>query len=181
MKKVFATVFIFAFLCSNAAAGGKSSLEIYGDYMNVVIPLSAAVYSAVIGDWQGELQLAQSYAATIATTSILKSTVNAERPSGGNRSFPSGHASSAFAGSAYWQMRYGWVFGAPMYAAATVVAYSRVYSEAHYWRDVAASAVIGIGFNYLFASQYGNDDKSEWRMSFVPTPKGVNFNFSIRF
>ena len=180
-KEIFLILFMFTLLCGNAAAGEKSRLEVYGDYAHIAIPLSAGIYSAVIGDWHGELQLAKSCAATLVTTGGLKYAVGAERPSGGEYSFPSGHTSLAFTGAAYWQMRYGWALGVPMYAAATLVGYSRVDAEAHYWRDVIAGAAIGIGFNYLFTSRYGNDDKSKQRMSLIPTHKGVNFNFSMQF
>ena len=170
------------FLCSNATAGERYDLdEFFSDIMHIAIPLSAAVYSASIGDWQGELQLTYSYAMTIGTTLLLKRAVDAKRPNGGRYSFPSGHTSSAFAGAAYWQMRYGWEFGVPMYAAAALVAYQRVDIKAHYWRDIIAGATIGIGFNYLFTRRYGDDDKSEQRMSLIPTHKGVYFNFSMRF
>ena len=185
MKKILATVFIFALLCGDASADmlgtlrGKYDLDIAcGDFLSVAIPLSAAIYSAAIGDWEGELQLAQSCAATIALTQGLKYAVNAERPNGGRRSFPSGHSSSAFMGAAYWQMRYGWEFGVPMYAAAALVCYTRVDAEAHYWRDVIAGAAIGIGFNYLFTSRFEND---KMQMSLIPMRNGASLNFSIRF
>ena len=183
MKKILITVFMSAFLCGNAAAGEKYDRDDYfSEIMNIAIPLSAAIYSASIGDWEGELQLAKSYATAIGTTTLLKRAVNAERPNGGRYSFPSGHTSSAFAGAAYWQMRYGWEVGVPMYAMASLVAYQRVDIKAHYWRDVAAGAVIGIGFNYLFTNQY-ESDKSV-RISLAPTPRGgmflnlrYNFNY----
>ena len=80
----------------------------------------------------------------------------------------------AGAGAAYWQMRYGWEIGIPMYAAAALVGYSRIDAKKHYWWDVAAGAGIGIGFNYLFTSRYV-------RATAIPTPGGAYLNFGAQF
>jgi len=183
MKKAIAGVCCASlWLLCTPFAYGKSGLTVYGDYMQVGIPLSAAIYSAVIRDWTGEIQLAKSTAATIATTQILKYTVREGRPNQpageSGESFPSGHTSAAFAGAAYWQMRYGWAIGAPMYAAASLVGYSRVNAKEHYWHDVIAGAVIGIGFNLLFTSRY-HDDRAQ--LSVTPVPGGACLNFGFEF
>ena len=88
-----------------------------------------------------------------AVTSGLKFVVNRERPDGEeydrlNSSFPSGHATGAFAvasvvGSKYSSMRI------PVYLLASTVALSRVYLGRHYPSDVLAGAGIGLCAGWL--------------------------------
>ncbi len=101
------------------------------------------------------LQLAEAYGSTMALVNILKPTVNRTRPNGGHYSFPTGHSASAFAGGAFLQMRYGWAYGAPAYALATYVAWSRVHAKQHYTTDVLAGGAIGIAANLVFTRRYG--------------------------
>ncbi|MDR0319652.1 MAG: phosphatase PAP2 family protein [Rickettsiales bacterium] len=155
----------------------------FGDWLQVFIPLSALGYSTYIGDWKGNGQLALSFGSTWAATEILKYTVDEERPgqtedAKHGRSFPSGHTSAAFAGAGYWQMRYGWEVGAPMYALASFVGYSRVATKMHNWADVFAGAAIGIGFNMLFTSRYNSKDTT---VSLSPTPNGAYLRFNTTF
>ena len=162
---------------------GKSGLEISGDYLQLAIPLSAAIYSAIISDWQGMGQMAKSYVSTFAATEILKRTVREDRPTSETKnrsgdSFPSGHTSNAFAGAGYWQMRYGWWVGAPMYAAASLVAYSRVDAHAHYWWDVVAGAAIGIGFNMYFTERYNSGTTN---LAVTPMPGGAYLSVGAKF
>lgn len=153
-----------------------------GDWVQVLIPLSALAYSTYIGDWQGDKQLAYSVGSSWATTEILKNTIREERPyepeDTTGKSFPSGHTSFAFSGAAYWQRRYGWEIGAPMYLGALFVGYSRVRVKMHNWTDVAAGAALGIGFNYLFTSRYEETGTS---VAIEPTDGGAYLHFSTRF
>ena len=66
------------------------------------------------------------------------------------RSFPSGHATTAFAAAAavtdettLWWPRSTWVIGPVMYGGATLVAVSRMYHNRHWASDVAVGALIG--------------------------------------
>ena len=154
-----------------AGASGKSrhrplthyeqDSETAGDITQLAIPLSGLIYSSIIEDWEGAKQLAFSYTSTAAATQALKYTIREERPNqpegAKGTSFPSGHTSSAFAGAAYWQTRYGWEIGAPMYGAAAFVGYSRVRARKHNWSDVIAGAALGIGVNYVFVTEYAKD------------------------
>jgi membrane-associated phospholipid phosphatase len=156
-------------------------IERIGDFGQLAIPIFAAIYSAVIGDWEGEKQLAYSVGSTFATTEILKNTVREERPfqDEGEKgtTFPSGHTSFAFSGAGYWQRRYGWEIGIPMYAAASFVGYSRVRSHWHNWADVSTAAAIGIGFNYIFTTRYSGDTQ----ISVAPTDGGAYLSASTKF
>ncbi|MFA9459527.1 phosphatase PAP2 family protein [Thiohalorhabdus sp. Cl-TMA] len=81
----------------------------------------------------------------------LKYAIDEKRPdSEARNSFPSGHTAAAFSGASFIQRRYGWTLGAPAYALATFVGYSRVHAGAHYVHDTLAGAAIAVGFTYLF-------------------------------
>jgi membrane-associated phospholipid phosphatase len=84
-----------------------------------------------------------------AVTYGLKYSVEERRPDGsGNDSFPSGHSSISFAAAEFTRRQYGWAWGAPAYAAASFVGWSRVHTQDHWAHDVAIGAAIGILSNY---------------------------------
>jgi membrane-associated phospholipid phosphatase len=84
-----------------------------------------------------------------AVTYGLKYSVEERRPDGsGNDSFPSGHTSISFAAAEFTRRQYGWAWGAPAYAAASFVGWSRVHTQDHWSHDVAVGAAIGILSNY---------------------------------
>jgi len=90
-----------------------------------------------------------SIAATIgaeAITFALKGLINRPRPTGThgrwNSSFPSGHATSAYAMASVWGAAYPSA-KLPLYLIAALIAYSRVYNGRHYPMDVLAGAGIG--------------------------------------
>lgn len=83
-----------------------------------------------------------------AVTYGLKYAVDEERPNGEAGSFPSGHSAVTFAGAEFIRKQYGWGWGAPAYAAAGFVGWSRVATDDHWWHDVAAGAAIGVLSNY---------------------------------
>jgi hypothetical protein len=156
----------------------SSNFETYGDIGQFLIPAFAAGYSWYNEDYEGLEQFGYSLLSTTAVVSTLKYTVDATRPNGGSRSFPSGHTAWAFSGASYLQMRYGWSYGLPAYIAAGAVGWSRVYSDNHYWRDVIAGAAIATGFSYLFTSPIAS------KLAFYPTYMGkdaVGAGFSINF
>jgi hypothetical protein len=79
-----------------------------------------------------------------AYTSVVKVAVGRERPNGEDtKSFPSGHASNAFALAAVVERHYGWKGGVPAYALASAVAVSRLQRNKHYLSDVMAGATLG--------------------------------------
>lgn len=88
-----------------------------------------------------------SVAGATLTCALLKFAVNRERPCGStnriNSSFPSGHATGAFAFSYVVGKRYPKV-SIPLYLISSTVAISRVYNEKHYFSDVIAGAILGI-------------------------------------
>jgi membrane-associated phospholipid phosphatase len=89
--------------------------------------------------------IVSSVIASKAITPALKELTGRERPNGGDASFPSNHATQAFAVASviaghYPEKRWvGWL----AYGLANGVAFSRVYHDAHYTSDVLAGAAIG--------------------------------------
>ncbi len=142
------------------------------------VPVFAGVLSLVKDDQEGVRQLLYTYGATMGTTLVLKNTIDAERPNGEPESFPSGHAASAFAGAAYLQRRYGWKYGMPAYAVGTFVGYSRVENDRHYWRDVAASALLSTLAAHLLAEP---EDKQVISVIADPAAREYGLRVSYRF
>jgi undecaprenyl-diphosphatase len=80
-------------------------------------------------------------------TELLKGAVNRQRPDGNtsgrwDSSFPSGHATGAFAAALITAERYH-KLAIPAYLGATVVGLSRIYLGRHYPSDVVTGAAIG--------------------------------------
>lgn len=77
-------------------------------------------------------------------TQGIKFAVQRQRPDGTNYSFPSGHASTAFATATVLSRYYGPKVGIPAYAMAAFVSANRLTENRHYLSDVAFGATIGI-------------------------------------
>jgi len=133
-----------------AGEARADAVEHAGDVGAILLPVGSATGALVAKDHKGLAQLAESYASAMAVVYVLKPLVDRTRPDGGHQSFPSGHATSAFAGAAFLQRRYGWALGGPAYVVASFVAYSRVESDRHYTSDVLAGAAIGVATNLVF-------------------------------
>ncbi len=166
MKKVLLVFLTFIF-CSQSSAqrtddGGHEdwefALEYSGDFFQFALPAAAITLTLVERDKEGTKKVLLSYATTIALTLAMKDLVGKERPEGRGSfdSFPSGHTSSAFAGAAFIQIRYGWKYGWPAYLMASITGVSRVEGPDGYhdfW-DVLGGAAVGIGTVYLFTKPY---------------------------
>jgi membrane-associated phospholipid phosphatase len=95
-------------------------------------------------------------------TAGLKATINRQRPylkypdlitgksNSTGHSFPSGHASGAFAVATSLSLSFPkWYVIAPSFAYAGAVGYSRMYLGVHYPSDVFAGALVGAGSSFL--------------------------------
>ncbi len=77
------------------------------------------------------------------------------RPGSSNDSFPSGHATEAFAVASVIAMRSkGWVLPTISYTAATLVAFDRVNDRVHFPSDVAAGAILGTAVGRFLVARH---------------------------
>ena len=111
----------------------------------------------------------------------LATIVHRERPNGANDlSFPSGHASSAFATAGSLAYAYGWKVGVPAYLAATTISLSRVNENVHWMSDVVAGAALGIYWAHAsYSSSTEKVSKARWMP--IPFDNGLMINYSLPF
>jgi len=107
------------------------------------MPAAVVAYELWRGDDEGLWQFGKSWAVTLGATEVLKRTTHVERPDGSDdMSFPSGHASNAFAAATYMHRRHGIAQAWPWYVAATYVGWTRVQADRHRWADIVGSAAV---------------------------------------
>lgn len=182
MKIQFSGYFyILLFLVNPYFSFGQKTLqEKSGDVLAAALPTAALATTFIFknGD-KGTVQFAGAMATSLAVTFGLKYLIDKPRPNGERYSFPSGHTSSAFTGAAFLQRRFGWKVGAPAYAVASYVGYTRIQARKHDIYDVVAGAAIGVGSVYLFTKPFKNEKIS---VSMNPRFDGgyqLRFNASI--
>lgn len=143
----WATVFFFAI---TTVGGGWGAVAL--------LPFLARQATRVAAGW-----LVAALVATSATVTLIKTLVGRTRPcdtldwcppvfgsSPGGHSFPSGHASGAFAFAVFVSIRRPTL--APLALAfAAAVAWSRVHLGVHYPSDVTAGALLGSAYGAAFA------------------------------
>jgi membrane-associated phospholipid phosphatase len=101
---------------------------------------------------------------------------------GGNSSFPSGHATEAFAVASVIATHYdsGWVKGVA-YGSAVLVGFARIHHQAHFLSDVTAGALIGTGVGRAVVHR-NSEERRRFQVSPLVGPKnqpgvGVSFSF----
>jgi membrane-associated phospholipid phosphatase len=138
---------------SSATRGTNETLGTLGDAAGGTIAMASIVGGTVTASLlshstrlkSSAFALAQATTVEIAFVESLKYITQRERPDGSdNLSFPSGHSAGAFTVAAVFSHYYGWKWGVPLYAAAGLVAVSRVEKGKHWPSDVAAGATIGL-------------------------------------
>jgi hypothetical protein len=99
--------------------------------------------------------LSQAIIVNAVYTTVLKFSVGRERPDGSNNlSFPSGHASNAFAAASVVARHYPKV-AIPVYGLATYIAVSRMAANKHYLSDIVAGSGLGWGIGRLVVRRNG--------------------------
>lgn len=129
--------------CAAASAMAGDDVRRSGDVLRFALPAGAMAGELWRGDPQGAWQLGRSWLATVAATEALKRATHVERPDhSDDASFPSGHASNAFAAATFMHRRHGFDEAWPWYLAATYVGWTRVHVHRHRWVDIAGSAAL---------------------------------------
>jgi len=172
--RIILSVFFYALITTTASANDDVA-----NALKFGMPAAAVSIAYAKGDDEGLRQFAWAFGGSVGATYALKSLVDKERPDGtDNDSFPSGHATSAFASAAFLDRRYGHRYGIPAYALATWVAYSRVDNDHHYLEDVAAGAAIALIANRLLTTKYDHDTM---QISMAPNVGGASILWSAPF
>ncbi|MCL1933239.1 MAG: phosphatase PAP2 family protein [Candidatus Azobacteroides sp.] len=118
----------------------------------------------------------------------LKTYIKRDRPNTVTRSFPSGHAQTAFVAAEFLHQEYKdqsvWI-SVGGYSAATFVGIARIYKKKHWVSDVVAGAGIGIlstkGVYWVYPylkKAFGKKDKS-FQTFIFPGYSDGNLNFSL--
>ena len=127
----------------------------FGDWAGKMYPnmiyTGAALLSAAFGHERGlvraeEMALASIYSGSVAA--LMKITFQEGRPNNpvDRKSFPSGHATTAFAFAGIVGAEHGVWAAIPAYIIATNTAYSRINDNKHYLHDVVGGATLGLSY-----------------------------------
>lgn len=163
-------------LSGKATAEAQSSWELLSDVGAYGLVTTAFVVPVIHKDWEGVQQTALSIGTAGGIGLISKSLIDAERPDkSNNNSFPSNHSASAFSAATNLHIRYGWKYGFPAYGVAGLVAIGRVEADKHYWQDVIAGAVIGIGSAWIFT------EKLDSNIQFLPSLSHNSMALTINY
>lgn len=108
-----------------------------------------------------------------ALTLTMQYSIRRTRPDGSSFSFPSGHASVAFASAAVLQQQFGWKTGLVAYAAASYVAASRLQANRHFLSDVVFGAAVGMVSAH--AATLGEKHRLAAIPSIAPVAGGIQF------
>ena len=129
--------------------------------------------------------------ATAGVTRLLKVTTDRTRPTGGENSFPSGHASNAFSSATLSNRNLSSIkmpekFRMPLQwwniFLATGVSWARVEEGAHYPSDVLAGAALGHFFSaFIYDAFIGTSEHKSWGLCVSPTKGGAIIGASFVF
>lgn len=175
------------------AVGGRAVLN--GQDTNSVrdaIPAAAVVagtwaVAALIGDHAGEIEsytMLEAAGFSLVTAEGLKFAAGRERPNetthvnewrDGGTSFPSVHATAAFAvGTVLAESGgddYRWIRRIVGYGMATATAYARLHENVHWLSDTVAGAAVGIA-TARFAMNRREERARRWNLSVAPMAGG---------
>lgn len=143
-------------LCLPAGPAAAVSEELPADVVTAVLPLSTFAIAWFKDDVEGQKQFLRSNAVSLLLNTTLRVAFNetswGERPNDSPYGFPSGHVAFVTTSAAFLQDRYGWKYGLPAYLVVGYVAYVRVDTDHHRWRDVIAGAALSWGVSKLFVT-----------------------------
>lgn len=105
-----------------------------------------------------------------AVTQGTKQMVRRDRPTGECCSFPSGHATSAFAAAAVLERHLGYRGSWPFFAGAMYVGASRLVDNRHFLSDVMFGAAVGTAAGWTVVGEHG---KNEYSMQPIPLQGGM--------
>ena len=119
---------------------------------------------------------------TSLTTFLMKMLISEQRQDDAGKfdSFPSGHASAAFAFATNVAINHEWYWNFISIPLALLASGSRVDDDSHYLHDAVFGATLGIsyaiGINYLYKKK-----KRGYLLGFEPTDGGAKVTWNIRW
>jgi hypothetical protein len=152
---------------------GKSAA--IGDWIGLGFPNLIYVAGQSVAGYYGNekgyrrsLDMLKASLYSYSVTQVLKVTVREQRPSNKDQrdSFPSAHATLAFAFGGYVFEEHGWEWGVPALAAALFSGLSRINDDRHYLHDVMFGATIGMAYG-VGMSKYS---KKKEKMAYMLVP-----------
>ncbi|MBX9869019.1 MAG: phosphatase PAP2 family protein [Burkholderiaceae bacterium] len=153
LRQLVVSVLLSVGLSSQCSAISVKQWGNISDFGAYSLLASGLLIPAFGEDWQGFREAGYSLGTSVLITQLGKTVVHKERPDhSDNNSFPSGHASLAFASATTLYLRNGWEYGAPAYALAALTGGARVGAKKHFWIDVISGAAIGTGSALIFTN-----------------------------
>lgn len=182
LPRAAALMAVAALLGAPACAGSAASnWNAASEVLAIGLPLAAAGYSYAVQDTEGLQQLGWSVGSAYLATKLIKTAIPVHRPDGsGNDSFPSGHATVAFAAARAMDVRYGGHYNAWLYGAAVATGVARVQSGQHRWGDVVAGGLVGWSASHWLATPLARQQgfKSS-QLSLLPAAHGLSVYLSV--
>jgi membrane-associated phospholipid phosphatase len=120
-----------------------------------------------------DLLRAQIVSQTMVHT--MKYAVRRDRPTGECCSFPSGHATTAFATAAVIERHLGYRMSVPAMVIATYVATSRLHDNRHFLSDVIFGSALGTATGWTVVGRHG---RNSYALAPVAVPGGFAFQLS---
>ncbi len=177
-RQIAMIIFVVLLLAPQAHALSKKTWDDISNYSVFTLSGTALILPATRGDWKGFRQSIYSLGSAGGIALVGKALVHERRPDGSDfNSFPSGHTAIAFASATTLNRRYGWKYGFPAYALATLTGVARVKADKHHWYDVVAGATIGSLTGWYFTDAFDN------KVQVVPwaDSKSVGVSFAMQF
>lgn len=165
----------------------SDDLSHFGDQMGQAIPnlIYVSLYGshyAFTEDQHSKRRSLNMFKASIHSglmVNILKHSIREERPNKLNKlSFPSGHASTAFAFASVVGMEHSLWAAIPAYTLAGIVALSRVNDNYHYLHDVTFGATIGISYGLAIYNRSQMNITSHQTWMLLPEYQGAHLVFT---
>jgi membrane-associated phospholipid phosphatase len=160
----------------------------YGFYLSGGLLAGGAIFNHENMRETGREALEAGIVAAVLDGLVLKRIVGRERPAASNGrtvfvpgssndSFPSGHATEAFAIASVISARSkSWPIPVVAYGLATIVAMDRINTRNHYASDVVAGALIGSSIGHFIVNRHGEQGKgvlSKASYDIVPIRNGL--------
>jgi hypothetical protein len=155
----------------------------YGSHVSGALLIAGALFNHENMRESGRDAIEAGVLAYVFDTLVIKRAVGRERPFESNGrtvfvpgsshdSFPSGHATEAFAVASVVSARSkSWIIPVIAYSAATIVAIDRVNTRDHFASDVLAGAFLGSAVGHFIVNRHGEKEKgvlSKANLQLVP-------------